>query len=246
MEDVGAIVRFVIVPRQGEHGGGRQIDLHRGAGGDVVLVLRIECAIGLGCGECPTWQMNRRVPVAILLLDRQTGPHTVIERAAQGGECVRAIIIAKDQSRFAGEFIGGALGDDVDGATGGVAPVEGSLWTAQDFHALYVEETRTNCSRARQIDSVQIGRRGTVGTGHDDRRTDATNKNGRVSLIVGNVKSRNHVCDIFDGLDRPVEQCLAVERRNRSSRTLNIFLSPRGRNRDRTQSTGLHLRLSLA
>ena len=82
--------------------------------------------------------------ITLVTLPGQPDGEGVTQRqidAALHAECVIVTVLNR---RIAAELVSGALGDDVDGTRSGIAPIQGTLRTTQNFKTFDVDKV-TQC-----------------------------------------------------------------------------------------------------
>ena len=125
-------------------------------------------------------------------------------------------------------------GDDVDGATDGIAPEQGSLRTAQHFDALHVHQVRGLTHHAAHEHAIEIKPYGRVLDNDEVRLTHAADKHHRRLHTAGAAGAfKVHVGhDLADDIEvrfASGEDLLAGNHRNRRRHVLQAFLAaPRG------------------
>src|SRR5690606_36332194 len=96
------------------------------------------------------------VGVAFVLQQAERALERIGDRSADRAADLPAVEAADRQVHRAGQHLVRIGGDDLDGATGSVAPVQSALRTAQYFDAFHVREIENGTLHARMELAVDV------------------------------------------------------------------------------------------
>ena len=122
----------------------------------------------------------------------------------------------------------GAIADEIDLATGGIAAIQGALRTAQHFNAIDVEQLALGLDGQRERDAVQAHAhgRGVIGGVVDEADTSQTKLRLTAAKRRLHLQAGNRVLQIVDIADGLCRQTLAGEHRHGDTDVLCRFLAP--------------------
>ena len=153
-------------------GGNQQVELVAGLEGDGTADRIGVAVVDIGAGE-----LVLAIAVAAIVFARHAGEDLVgHQRAADTAFEHHGIIIAVAGAGIAAQLLGGFLGDQVDGAGGGAATVQGALWTTQHFDTFDVIEARQLRRRPRDQHAILQEGDSAIGAQINAGQADAANE----------------------------------------------------------------------
>src|SRR5690606_8618277 len=105
------------------------------------------------------------VAIALVVAVGEAGGQLVGDGQVEDALDVVEVVVAHLGLDPTSELIGGFVGLDGQGATGGVAAEQGALGAAQHFHLANIEEARVAADGAAEVDAVDVHAHGGVGYG---------------------------------------------------------------------------------
>ncbi|MNS26085.1 hypothetical protein D3C72_579970 [compost metagenome] len=233
---------------QRHSGLGAEVQSHGGATGEQVLVAeafttaRIDDGRNLGLDNAADHRTiagqiararARHETTALLRQHGQTHADLVAQRTADGRLHGQVVMAADLDAPGAFDHVARPLGDGVDDARRGVAPVQGALRPLQDLDPVQVEQGHAQIGVRGLIDAVHMqGDRGIAVGLVVVRAADAANAD---QAVVGAAKgvvhrhARNLVDQIGHAADPATRRVVAVQHRDRQRHVLDALGALLGR-----------------
>ena len=162
-------------------------------------------------------------PVAETAKERKAAHHFVFDqRSADGSISAERVVVAGADPRARLEAVRGLARDDVDGAADGVATVEGSLRSAENFDALDVEKIHEGHGGPSEVDPVEMDRGTLIAAAGASRGPDAANFHLRLMGALGDCHRWQEPGEIEQFICAHLVECSSRERRDRQGCGLDI------------------------
>ena len=117
-------------------------------------------------------------------------------------------------------------GDDVDGTGGGIASAQGALGPDVDFHPADVEEGGADAGGARQVNAVEVRRRGRVAEFGVVGGSDSANPHFDVAALVADLQARRELAQVGEVLGALHLQIVALEAVGGRTEVLEVLFAP--------------------
>ena len=164
------------------------------------------------------------------------------EPAVTGHAKLRTTVIADAGTQVQLAIARGLLGDDLDGATVGVAPVQRALRPAQNLNSLDVGEIEIVDRLTRHVDVVHVETNRGIGRGEVFRRTDGAHEEGRrrrLTDVAVTRQVRNVENDLLGIEHLATFDDRRIDGRDRNRRCLEALFSTLSGDRDFFERDGL-------